>query len=201
MSDSFDDLSSLWKEVKNTGVSGTRRESVEDLISLGKTKQKSTLMAHIISIIVMSLTAITIAYFLGHKFPYHTNLGKFAVNLMVGVLALRIVIELISLFWSRQIRLHDTTVVSLKKSLGFLKFRKLVNGPITYTAILVYIIGFNLLLPELSIYLSAKAIILLDISAFIIVGIITYVIAKGIKREMVALDKLIDIQKTMGENL
>jgi uncharacterized membrane protein len=118
---------------------------------------------------------------------------------MIGGLIIRISIELFSAWQSRKIKVSDAAAGSLQNSIAFFEFRKRIHGPVTIIIFVAYFIGFYLLTPEFSRYISIGWLILMDVSALVAAGILAYFIRTGIRQELSDLQKLIELQRSLSK--
>ncbi|WP_424961410.1 hypothetical protein [Ekhidna sp.] len=187
MSDVFDDLKNKWDSARDKNP---KPQSTTELIELSKRKHKSVLYSHYGNTVVLTLTLIMISVFFYYVTPFQDLLSKTGVALMVGGLAIRIVIEIISSEKSKKISLIDSTLNTASITLKFYEFRKKIHGPVTFIIVALYTIGFYMLTPEFSRYLEFKWVILMDVSYVLGAIFLIVQIRKGIKEEMVHLADL-----------
>ena len=117
---------------------------------------------------------------------------------MIGGLIIRIAIELYSALRSRNINVADTAAQSLQNSVSFYNFRKRIHGPVTVTIFVLYFIGFYMLTPEFSRYISIGWMIIMDVGAVIVAGFLIVAIRKGIKQELRDLEKMVELQRSLA---
>ena len=116
---------------------------------------------------------------------------------MLGSLALRIVIELYSIFLSSKIDLSEAALKSNQQVLRYYQFRKRIHSPVTITIVALYTIGFYILTPEFSRYFSLPVMILID-SSYVVIGIVLITqIRKGIKKEMQHLSDIKGVEERL----
>ena len=116
------------------------------------------------------------------------------MGLMMGGLALRIVIELYSIYLSLHIDFSETTLKTNNASLAYFRFRKNINGPVTITIVVLYSIGFYMLTPEFSLYFSTPMLVMINLSYILAAVIFIFFIRKGIKKEMNNLNEILRIK-------
>ncbi|MEO9209891.1 MAG: hypothetical protein ABI208_02265 [Ginsengibacter sp.] len=68
--------------------------------------------------------------------------------------------------------------------MSYFRFRKIMNGPVTVSIVILYSIGFYLLTPEFSLYFSTSMMVLIDLSYIIAAVIFISSIMKAVKKEM-----------------
>jgi hypothetical protein len=191
----LDDLTALWQQAK----SGAQQPSLDvaAISKAGEARKKSTLAAHYGNAAVLSATVIMLVFYFYYLYHFQDLLSKVGYNLMIGGLIIRIVIEIFSALRSNQIKISDITTASLHNSVAFLEFRKRIHGPVTIFIFVLYFIGFYMLTPEFSRYISLKWLLIMDISALFIAVMLMYFIRRGIKQEMEHLENMITIHKSL----
>ena len=196
MKDELDDLKAMWQKAKVSTESTTMVDATT-LITLGAAKKKSMLAAHYANALILSVLLIVLITFFHYIISFKTLLSLIGSNLMMGGIAIRIGIEIFSVFRSRQINISDTAAQSLENSILFYQFRKRIHGPVTYLIFGLYFVGFYMLTPEFLQYNSLPIVILMDTSALLIAFILIKVISKGIRKELKDLEKIVELQKSL----
>jgi hypothetical protein len=194
----LDDLASLWQETKVKTKMVTTPD-VTEIIKAGEARKKSTLAAHYGNAAVLSVTVAVLVFYFYYLYNFQDALSKIGYNLMIGGLIIRISIELFSAWQSRKIKVSDAAAGSLQNSITFFEFRKRIHGPVTIIIFVAYFIGFYLLTPEFSRYISIGWLILMDVSALVAAGILAYFIRTGIRQELSDLQKLIELQRSLSK--
>ena len=192
MSDSLDHIKNQWNEAK--GASNQQRTNPQELIQLARHKMKKAVQMHVGNIAVLTFTLVGISAFFLFVAPLQTVLSLLGIFLMLGGLALRIIIELVSINRSKRIDYSQPAAITQEASMKFHAYRKRIHGPVTITILIAYTIGFYLLTPEFSTYFTTNQIILLDVSYLGAAAIFLLSIRKAIRDEMKLLDDLRGIQ-------
>ena len=196
MKDELDDLKAMWQKAKVSTESIIAVEA-STLITLGVAKKKSMLAAHYANALILSVLLIVLIVFFHYIISFQNLLSHIGSNLMIGGIALRIGIEIFSVFCSRHINISDTAALSLENSISFYQFRKRTHGSVTYLIFGFYFVGFYMLTPEFLQYNSLPMVILMDTSALLIAFILIKVISKGIRKELQDLEKIVELQKSL----
>ncbi len=171
-----DNLNKLW-EVQTNDISNF---NPKDLI----TKAKKQRNGQYISITVMSLTVlILIIYAFNYAFN-EWNTFNLGLLLMISSLSFRIILEFYSVYRKEKHLIamnHKLYHAYLKK---YYKIRLIINYVVTPVCILVYIVGFYLLLPYFKEYFSKAFYTYILISGVIsILTVITIIIYSTIKEQ------------------
>jgi len=190
------DVAALWQKAK-TSHQEEPKANIRELIAASQARKKSALSAHYGNAAILSITVLMLVFYFYYRYNFQDVLSKIGYNLMIGGLIIRIIIEFFSVWRSKQIHISDTAARSLQQAVAFHEFRKRIHGPVTMIIFVVYFIGFYMLTPEFYRYISLTWLIIVDISALIISVVLTYVIRKGIRQELLDLEKLVELQRSL----
>ncbi len=197
MSDQIDNLKNIWNDAKSKNYG--QSEDTNRIIGIAEKKLKSTIKMQISTIVILLITFVGISAFFIYIARFNRILSLIGTGLMVGGLALRIIIELFSIYLSRKVDLSESALNTNNASLSYVKFRKRINGPVTIVIIILYTIGFYMLTPEFSTYFSTPILVLIDLSYIVGAVIFTYFVRKTIIKEMLTLNDILRIQKDITE--
>jgi hypothetical protein len=192
----MDDLTALWQQAKASSSKQSAAD-ISSIIKAGEVRKKNTLAAHYGNAAVLSGTVAMLVFYFYYLYDFQDILSKVGYNLMIGGLAVRIVIELFSVWRSRKIKFSDTAESSLKNSVAFYEFRKHIHGPVTIIIFGLYFVGFYMLTPEFSRHISMGWLILMDASAVAVAVVLILFIRKGIRQELRDLEKMVDLQGSL----
>lgn len=196
MKEEMDDLGALWQKTKTINET-IANPNLSELIKQAGAKKKSALAAHYGNAAVLTATVLMLVFFFYYLYNFQDVLSNIGITLMIGGLVIRIVIEFFSAWRSRKINVSDTAAHSLQHSIAFYEFRKRIHGPVTIVIFIVYFIGFYMLTPEFSRYFSTGWLIVMDTSALVIAAFLAFVIRKGIKQELLDLEKMVELQRSL----
>jgi hypothetical protein len=197
MRDELSDIKALWQNAK--GSPEKPLQTPADIIGKAQSKKKSSLYQHYGNAGILGGWLIVICVFFYYLFPFAEALSQAGVHLMVGGMALRIIVEIISITRFLKIDLSDQTLKATQASVEFYDFRRTVNGPVTYLLVGTYLVGFFMLTPECSKYMGATGVFIFDALAISIAVVLVRVIGKGIRQEMEDLWMLIELRKKLME--
>ncbi|HEV7349315.1 hypothetical protein [Telluribacter sp.] len=191
----MDELSNQWKKAR-TQLKTPPADSSQ-LVGRARQRQRSSQYFQLGNILVLTISLIGVGAFFYWVAPVREVLSRIGVVCMLGGLLLRIGIEVWSIFKSRKIQLGTTTLQTTHEAVQYYSFRKQIHGPVTLTILGIYILGFYLLTPEFSQYISFNWMLLMHAS-FLVMAVFLFVqIRKGIKKEMQSLAELIEIQNDL----
>lgn len=196
MKDEKDDITELWQHAKDQDQA-TNSPTITEVKKLAAAKKKSARMAHYGNTAVLFLTVCMLIFYFYYLYNFQDVLSNIGINLMIGGLSVRIAIEIYSVLKSRTINIADTAAQSLQKAVAFYTFRKHIHGPVTRVIFIAYFIGFYMLTPEFSRYIAFEWMIVLDGGALIVAAFLAWVIRKGIKQELIDLEKMVELQRSL----
>ena len=193
MNTDFNHLKNLWDESKNARVPPS--SDIEDIIKSAQKKIKSTVRLQWSTIIILTITLVVISAYFINVSQFKQTISHVGIGLMLGGLVLRILLELISIFLSGKIKLTETALRSNQTTFSYFRFRKIMNGPVTITIVILYSIGFYMLTPEFSLVFTTPMVVLIDASYILAAVIFTWSIRIAVKREMTILNEIVRIQE------
>ncbi len=197
MNKEFKDLQRKWEDDKKNRAS--KSSDIDELIQKIAAKKRANLYFHYGNIFILTLVLIGISLFFYFVAPVEETLSRIGVGLMLVGLAIRIVIEFFSVIKSKRIDVTSNTLENTNNTIAFYRFRKLIHGPVTLTIVGFYTIGFYMISPEFSQYLSFWKMILIDVSYIPIAIVLIIVIRNGIKKEMKTLTEIIELKREIQE--
>lgn len=198
MSNQLNDLKNRWQDAKDGNQSQSM--SLNEIIALSKKKMKSAVNIHIMNIIILIVTLLGISAFFKYVAPFKETVSQIGMLLMVVGLIMRIAIELYSIYRASKINIDHSATNYSDASLMFYQFRKRIHGPVMASILIAYTLGFYMLTPEFSLYLSLQMMILIHVSFLIGAFIVAYSIRKGIRTEMGHLTALLELQNDIIES-
>lgn len=194
MSDQITELKNKWQSAKESTSQST---SFDEIIELSKKKMKSAVNAQIGNILVLTITLLGLLAFFKYVAPFQETISKVGTSLMVGGLIMRILIELYSIYRSSKINMGHSASNYSDASLQYYQFRRRIHGPVMALILVSYTVGFYLLNPEFSLYLSFEMMIFINVGYLVGAVIVGYSIRKAIRHEMDHLKELLDLQHDM----
>lgn len=195
MDTEMDDLKSIWKSAK--GNTEKEKVAADTLIRQAGQRKRNALVAHIWNIGILGAVAVMLVYCFYEFFPFQDALSRTGVGFMVGGLILRILIEIFSIVKSNKVKLTDATAKATEVALAFYEFRKKIHGPVTISIVVLYILGFYMLSPEFSRYISTMNMVIMDVGFLIGALIMMQFIKKGNRQELKDLEKVVEIKKAL----
>lgn len=195
--DDLSELKNLWQESK-VDISDISH-NFNDVIAKSKEKIKNIIGLHIKTLAILTFTLVGISAFFIYVAPFQALISRVGIFLMTGGLMLRIFIECYSMYQSSKVDMGASAVNMNQSLLRFSKFRKRILGQVTFAILIAYTIGFYLLTPEFSLYISVPFLVLIDASYLLGAVIVGYFIRRGIRDEIGLLAELTELQKTIVE--
>jgi hypothetical protein len=189
----FNDLTQQWKK----GRSGENIPDPKEIILLAKQKKQHSIQAHIGTIGILTTTLIVLSLFFIYVAPFRETISHTGIILMLGGLFIRVVIEIVSMRKAAVIAPDQTTIEHTNRMIGFYEFRKKIHGPLTYIIFGLYGVGFFLLIPEFSLYISESWMIIMVISFLVIMTGLLIIIWKSTRRELRILKELVTLKSAL----
>ena len=171
----------------------------EQLISEAQRLNKESIKFQRSTLLILGSTFLMMCYFLLFYFGFRELLSHVGVALMLGFFLLRIVLEAYSIVQGRKKEATDSASESLEKEKKYLELRLRIHGFYTYLTLSVYTVGFLLLLPEFSKYISAFWMAALVSSYFIPGIILILLIRKNVQKELQELRTVVELRKRILE--
>ena len=192
MNNSLNDLKNAWQKAKEASANSS--EDIVQLIARAEKKRKSTIRFQINNIIILFVSVIGIWLFFEYVAILNFFISKIGIALMIGGLTLRIIIEIVSIVKSRKINLCKSALQTTNDTIKFYNFRKTIHGPITFSIVALYSIGFYMLTPEFSTYFSLPMLLFIDLSYVVGGCIMIWQVRKLIMKEMQDLRDIVRIR-------
>lgn len=197
MNNQMESLKNIWQDSRNKD-SGEQDDSGR-IIALAKEKMKRAVRMQLATILILTFTLVILcAYFL-YGVPLNVTISRIGAILMTAGLVLRILIEFYSIFLASRIDPGETVLKSTRAALSYHRFRKVINGPVTFIIILLYSVGFYMLTPEISLFFSMPVLILIDLSYIVIAMVIIGFVRRTIKKEMIILQEIVQVHHDLTD--
>jgi Flp pilus assembly protein TadB len=165
-------------------------------LSLQKRIRKSNKLIsnkHIITILILSLTALVIAFGFVYLIDIKSKTSNAGLFIMELVLFVRIVIEVYS--YRRKLALDETELTSVfkQKLISFYNWRKGIHGFKTLLLVIVYISGVALLFVEFKGALSNFWFNFFVVEFLVMAILLIWFIRKQVRKEIKELNDIIEI--------
>lgn len=196
MNDEIDDIKNMWDAGKKSAV---MESSPEQIILLAEKNKRNTINIHLGTIAILTITLIGISCFFIFVAPVKQILSLIGVGLMTGSLMIRIMIEIYSLIISQRLDLTESALKNSDATIAFYKFRNQIHGPAMITILIFYTIGFYMLTPEFSVYLSFNMMIFIHLSYLVGAVVVGFSIRNSIKKEMLSLQEILRLKNKLME--
>lgn len=197
MNDEIDDIKKMWDAGKKS--TSMAESNPDQIILMAKKNKRDTISQHIGTIAILTITLIGISCFFIYVAPVKQVISLIGVGLMTGSLVIRIIIEIYSLLISQKLDLTESALKNSDATIDFHKFRKQIHGPTMITILIFYTLGFYLLTPEFSLYLSSKIMVLVHLSYLVGAVIVGLSIRNSIKKEMLSLNEILRLKNKLME--
>ncbi len=180
----FEELQNKWKN--QSGLSATENGFESLLKSVKSIERKQKIMN-----VVLLTTIIVLLFFAMYVSGYKNSNFLLGISLMIGSLIFRIAFELYSLQRSKKLNFINDYKVFKEDLTSYFSYRKFVHYMITPLSILVYVVGFIVLLPLFKASLSHGFYIYILVSSIGLLLIFSVFIYRQIKKELFKLNQLL----------
>lgn len=151
------------------------------------------------TLLILGSTFLMMCYFLLFYIGFREMLSHVGVAIMLGFFLLRILLEAYSILEGGKKEATDSALESLEKEKKYLELRLRIHGFYTFLTLSAYTLGFLLLLPEFSKYISSFWMGALVCSYFIPGIILTLLIRKNVQKELRELRMVVELkEKILG---
>jgi hypothetical protein len=198
MDNFLDDLKSNWKQEKAKTEPGLDAQA---LLSKAEVYKSSSIKFQYGNVLILSITLIFYIIFFYRFLLYGTLLSKIGFVIMSVPLLIRIVAEVISIAKGRKIKLDENALQHNEKLIQYTAFRKWMHGPVTFTIMGLYTLGYYFIMVQFSGLVPGWLIILMCVAYPVVAYLIIKQVRKGIKNEMEQLEKLSEYHKEMEGDL
>lgn len=179
----FEDLKSQWENQPNPETPNDGYKDIIKKVNFIKNKQ-------LITNIVLGLTTLVLTSFFFYIKAYKNGIVSFSLLLMIAALLTRILIENLSTKRLKNINVTLETVAFKQKMIDYYKKRIKTHYVITPIIVVLYIVGFVMLLPFFKQELSNGFYTYIKVSAVVIFVVLTVFIRKQILKEIKILQEL-----------
>ncbi|QLG45198.1 hypothetical protein [Costertonia aggregata] len=179
----FEKLRLKWQDQRELNPSKEDFDAVLNRINDIKKKQR-------ITNVVLSATILVLVFFFFYISGYKNSKVTVGLSLMILSLAIRIGIEMRSIYRLKKINVMLEGIRFKEKLMEYYSNRKRVHFFITPVIVLTYILGFRMLLPSFKSSLSSGFYTYIVISSIVILLVLGTFIALQIKKELNKLKSL-----------
>lgn len=181
----FEDLKSQWGNQNQSKIPEGGAKQILKKITLLRKQQR-------ITNIVLALTALVLIAFFFYVSAYKFQPVMIGLLLMIGALALRIGMEFSSIRILKSLNVSTTVENFKQQMIRYYSRRKKVHFIATPVIILIYCMGFLMLLPAFKENLSSGFYNYIVFSSVILLVILGLFIAKDVRKELLVLKELKD---------
>ncbi|MFS4492799.1 hypothetical protein [Maribacter sp. 2308TA10-17] len=179
----FEDLKSQWE---NQGKSEIPKDGAKQILK----KITSVRKKQGITNAVLTVTGLVLVAFFFYVSAYKFQPVMIGLLLMIGALVLRIGLEFSSIRTLKNLNVSTTAEKFKKQMIRYYTKRRKVHFILTPIIILVYCIGFLMLLPAFKESLSSGFYNYIVVSSVVVLVVLCFFIAREIRRELAILSEL-----------
>jgi len=194
MNNDFNDIQKSWNAEKD---SLSENETSLEVIKKITEKKNENTKFHYGNVFVLLLTLVVICTFFIFIAPVQETLSRIGAGLMIGILVVRIVVEIYSVKQSHKLDPTQNTVGNLSKSVEYLRLRRRIHGVLTISLVVIYTIGLFMIFPEFLLYLGWIPLVVFY-GMYLVSGIIIIVtLKKKIRQELIDIEETIELRKAL----
>ena len=179
----FEDLKSQWENQSQPEPPKDGTKQILNKVANLKKKQR-------IANVVLAITGVVLIAFFFYVSAYKVQSVMIGLLMMIGALAARIGLEISSIRTLKKLNVATTAEKFKDQMIGYYKGRKNVHFILTPLVILIYCVGFIMLLPAFEQNLSAGFYKYIVVSSIVLLFLLGLFIAREIKKEMLILKEL-----------
>jgi len=192
----FESLKAGWVDAR-TGL--TPSLSAPQLIRQAQRTNRSSLRFQRGTLLILVLSFLMMSYFLLFYFGFREPLSHLGVGLMLVFFLLRIVLEAYSMQRGRAKAYDSSATDTLDQEKRYLDLRLRIHGFFTFLTLGMYTLGFLLLLPEFSRYLSSFSMAAMVTSYFVPGILLTLIIRRNVQKELRELRVVVALSENLAE--
>ncbi|TMM58906.1 hypothetical protein FEE95_05600 [Maribacter algarum] len=181
----FEDLKSQWENQAKSEIPKDGAKQILKKITSVRKKQ-------VITNIVLTATGLVLVAFFFYVSAYKFQTVMIGLFLMIGALVLRIGLEFSSIRTLKNLNVSTSAEKFKKQMIRYYMKRKKVHFVLTPIIILVYCIGFLMLLPAFKESLSSGFYNYVVVSSMVLLIVLSIFIAREVWKELAILKELKD---------
>lgn len=198
MDNFLDELKNNWQREKSKANIEMEAQAI---LQKAESYKKSSIRFQYGNVMILSITLVFYIIFFSNFLLYGTLLSKIGFIMMSVPLLIRIIAELISIAKGHQIKLYENAMRHNEKLMKYTAFRKWMHGPVTYTIMGLYTLGYYFIMVQFAELVPAWLIILMCIAYPVVAYLIIMQVRKGIKKEKQQLEWLSEYGREMNPDL
>ncbi len=181
MDNFLDELKCNWKQDNPLPEAGIDAKTV---LEKAQAFNKSSIRFQYGNVFILSLTLVFYVICFNKFLLYGTLLSKTGFLLMSVPLTVRIIAEIISIAKGQSIKMYEDALQHNQQLIDYTAFRKWMHGPVTYTIMGLYTLGYYFIMVEFSELVPLWLILVLCAAYPVVASFLIIQIRKGIKKEM-----------------
>jgi Ca2+/Na+ antiporter len=192
----FESLKAGWIDAR-TGM--TPSLSATQLIERAQRTNRDSLRFQRGTLLILVVSFLMMGYLLLFYFGFRETLSHLGVGVMLGFFLLRIILEAYSIQKGRAKDYDTSATDTLDQERNYLKLRLRIHGFFTYLTLGMYTLGFLLLLPEFSRYISSFWMAAMVTSYFVPGIVLTLIIRRNVQKELRELRVVVALSENLAE--
>ena len=192
----FESLKAGWVDAR-TGLTPSLTST--QLIEQAQRTNRDSLRFQRGTLLILVVSFLMMGYFLLVYFGFREPLSHLGVGVMLGFFLLRIILEAYSIQQGRAKGYDNSATDTLDQERNYLKLRLRIHGFFTYLTLGMYTLGFLLLLPEFSKYISSFWMAAMVTSYFVPGILLTLIIRRNVQKELRELRVVVALSQNLAE--
>ncbi len=192
----FESLKAGWVDAR-TGLTPSLTST--QLIEQAQRTNRDSLRFQRGTLLILVVSFLMMGYFLLFYFGFREPLSHLGVGVMLGFFLLRIILEAYSIQQGRAKGYDNSATDTLDQERNYLKLRLRIHGFFTYLTLGMYTLGFLLLLPEFSKYISSFWMAAMVTSYFVPGILLTLIIRRNVQKELRELRVVVALSQNLAE--
>jgi len=192
----FESLKAGWVDAR-TGL--TPSLTSNQLIEQAQRTTRDSLRFQRGTLLILVVSFLMMGYFLLFYFGFRELLSHLGVGLMLSFFLLRIILEAYSIQQGRAKAYDSAATDTLDQEKRYLGLRLRIHGFFTYLTLGMYTLGFLLLLPEFSRYISSFWMAAMVTSYFVPGILLTLIIRRNVQKELRELRVVVALSENLAE--
>lgn len=182
----FKNLQTLWHQQEDPKLAA----KASDIIQKADAQLKKIKQTQRWTSIILVITLIVLLIYFGWVLNHGINALILGLSLMVGMLFLRVSLEVLSIYKLRSIKPIHTMDTYAGKLKSYYQWRKYIHFLLTPIIYISYTVGFALLLPTFKMHFSRGFYLYCLVSGFVFLILMAVVIIRSIRKELLQISYL-----------
>lgn len=192
----FESLKAGWEQARSSMAPTL---SSAQLIEQAQRTNRDSLRFQRGTLLILVVSFLMMGYLLLFYFGFREPLSHLGVGVMLSFFLLRIILEAYSIQKGKAKNYDTSATDTLDQERNYLKLRLRIHGFFTFLTLGMYTLGFLLLLPEFSRYISSFWMAAVVTSYFVPGIVLTLIIRRNVLKELRELRVVVALSENLSE--